>query len=404
MEVDGTGQPGVALQVVDQGLDRLVSFGDQGLDDRRFAEADAPRLAELPGEDLVEIGDQRRNPRILVAALGRLRRSFRLARPALVVGQQFGKLLEEVDIGRGHLAAVDELPGVGKAHRRGRCLHGCLQGGQGPCVRQGDRIVAAHVGADGAVEVVPGQVIGHRHVAHAVVGQIDRRFSHLLARPSRHRGPEALGEIGAAGPQEQRHLDRMHALQRHRVRLGDSVIGSESAKRRGRFGPRLFLDVLPLVTGRGFEHLDVCLQIGRHADGNGRVDQSAPGDGEPSRLAGPCGQDPAVSGGDTGDVGPDAADGDLDCPVIAPRGSARPCSKSVVEALTRNRGNDVSGGVHGCFCRGGSGIVDPSNRGAGRNFFSGALPETATAAAPCPGNTPRYAGEFAVRFSWRSPC
>ena len=251
VEVDGAGQPGVALQVVDQRLDGLVALLDQRLDDRRFAQADAPRLAELPGEDLIEIGDQGGDPRLLVGPGGRRRRPLRLARPALVVGQELGELAEEIDIGRGPLAAVDEPPGAGEAHRLGLRLDGLLQARSGPARRPGRRRRrrACRRRRRGRSGTRPGRSPSSRKRRRSRSGRPGLRLAGLLAGPARRRGPDPLGEVGAADPQQQGDLDRVQARRarpgtprgwsrtrrRRRPRPGPAALGGPSAGR----GPRL---------------------------------------------------------------------------------------------------------------------------------------------------------------------
>ncbi len=70
MEVDRAGQADIAFQVIEQGTDRVVTHFDERLDDRRRAQADAPRLPKLAGRDLIEVGDQGGDPCFLIGPGG----------------------------------------------------------------------------------------------------------------------------------------------------------------------------------------------------------------------------------------------------------------------------------------------------------------------------------------------
>ena len=80
VEMDRTGQADIGFEVLEQGVDRLVARFDERLDDRRFAQADAPRLAELAGRHLIEIGDQGGDPLPRIGPRRRHRRLLRFPR------------------------------------------------------------------------------------------------------------------------------------------------------------------------------------------------------------------------------------------------------------------------------------------------------------------------------------
>ncbi len=112
------------------------------------------------------------------------------------------------------------------------------------------------------------------------MSQVDAglRLAGLRAGPADRRGPDPLGEVGTADPQEQGELDRVHARQGDRKRL---VVGPEPRERTGLAEPRLPRAGLQQGTGRVFEGLHVGLQVRRRTDRDGRVDQPAPRDREP---------------------------------------------------------------------------------------------------------------------------
>ena len=222
VEMDRAGEADIGFEVIEQWVDRLVARFDQRLDDRRIAQTDAARLAELRARDLIEVGDQGRDPLLgeRPRPRQRHRRSLRFPRPALLVGQEVGELVEELDVRRGPLAAVAGLSGVVEAHRLGPRLDVLLERGRAPRIGKGEGIVAAHVGADGAIEEVPRQIVCQRHIGNIKFVLVELRLRVSRSKPGVARpapcGPDCLREVGPAQPEKQADLDRVQARRRDR--------------------------------------------------------------------------------------------------------------------------------------------------------------------------------------------
>ncbi len=165
------------------------------------------------------------------AGVGVARRDLaasRLAGATLLVLAQRIQLAQEVRDrdGRSRLSTDPLRPG--EAHGRGPGLDLLAGLGQEPRIGQGDAIVAAHVGAERAVEEEPGPVGGQGQVRDPVIGQVAARPVGLPDRAGRE---ERLGQVGPPQPQQQAELDRYRLIDGDRGALRDGpVSGPESAE------------------------------------------------------------------------------------------------------------------------------------------------------------------------------
>ncbi len=360
VESDRPGQAGVTLQVLDQGGHRRVARLDQRLDDPRLAQAHAPRLARLAGRDLVEVGDQRRHRRL---PPGGRRRSLRLEGPPLLVGQEVGELVEEGDERRRGAVGVARPRGPVEAHALGLGLGRFLKSREPAGVEQGQGVVAAHLGADGAVEVVPGEVVGQGDV-----GDVVGRELALGASPARPGEPDGLGQVGPAQAEQQANLDRVQAGGRDRRRL---VVCAEAAEARvapaGWAGP-----LLAGGQGHPAQGRDIRRRVSLLADGGDGVDQAVPCDGEPGFLPFGRRENPSPGPAQAAAARPDVAEADLDLAIVAPSGVGQALLEQHDRGPSQERGQGRGRGLPGVALAGRGGDRRPFEPGALGRF--GPLP------------------------------
>ena len=274
----------------------------------------------------------------------RHRRWLRFSGPALLVGQEFGKLVEELDVRPGPLNAVAGPSGIVEAHRLGPRLDVFLERGELPRIGKCQGIVAAHVGADGAIEEVPRQVVCQRHIGNIIFVLIKKRLRvcglDLRVARAASCGPDCLREVGPAQTEEQADLDREEARRRD---SGFFVVRPEAGE------PGVIHIVAGCAGGAGHlvNDFHVGGRVGRLADRDERIDQAAPGDSESRFRAGGRRQDPATRLDHAAIAVPHIADADLDRAVIAAARIRQPLVEERGRGIQKERGQGGRRGLPG---------------------------------------------------------